>query len=150
MNTCRSNRHLIRGRFKGGGLWGMHGSAPLVVFIVVIIGHIQHQGNGTHLLFLICTGPLISQATYVLIGVGSTILSVTIIELISVQSPYSMKDLLFGTYFAITDVYQFISSTLLVPFTSRKLQSDGVHPPHGGCLFSILLLLCLIAFDCFC
>ena len=64
----------------------MHGSAPLVVFIVVIIGHIQHQGNGTHLLFLICTGSLISQATYVLIGVGSTILSVTIIEFISACS----------------------------------------------------------------
>ena len=129
----------------------MHGSAPLVVFIVVIIGHIQHQGNGTHLLFLICTGRLISQATYMLIGVGSTIrLSVTIIEFISAQSPYSMKGLLFGTYFAIIDVYQFISSTLLVPFTSRKLQSDGVHPPHKGCLFSLLLLRCLIAFDCFC
>ena len=82
----------------------------------------------------------------VLIGVGSTILSVTIIELISAQSRYFMKGLLFGTYFAITDVYQFLSSTLLVPFTSRKLQSDGVHPPHRGCLFSILLLLRLIAF----
>jgi hypothetical protein len=57
-----------------------------------------------------------------------------------------MKGLLLGTYFAITGVYQFLSSVLIVPFTLNKPESNGLHPPHIGCMFGYFLLLCLIAF----
>ena len=73
-------------------------------------------------------------------------MTVTIFEFISAQSPYSMKGLLLGTHFAITGVYQFLSSVLLVPFTLHRPESGGLHPPPIGCMFGYFLLLCLIAF----
>ena len=132
------------------------------VFVVDVIGHIQHQGNDTQCIYKFVPPNANSSSYYdvltlnmhwavnipssVLIGIGSTVVTATIFEFISAQSPYSMKGLLLGTHFAITGVYQFFSFIALVPFTSRKLQSDGLYPPHIGCLFGYLLLLCLIAF----
>ena len=131
----------------------------LLIYIVDVIGHIQHQGNDTQCFYIAPNNIskyydisflemhwTVNIPSNVLVGIGSTILTVTILEFISAQSPYSMKGLLFGTHFAITGVYQFLSACLSVPFISRKLPSDGVHRPHIGCLFGYLLLLCLIAF----
>ena len=56
-----------------------------------------------------------------------------------------MKGLLLGTYFAITGVYQFISSVMLVPFISNKFQTSVHYPPHTGCLFGSSLYVCAIA-----
>ena len=134
----------------------------LTLFIVDVIGHIQHQGNDTQCIYkFVLPGTnysgyydvvsldmhwAVNIPSSVLTGIGSTVVTVTIFEFISAQSPHSMKGLLLGTHFAITGVYQFFSSIALVPFTSHKLWSDGLHSPHIGCLFGYLLLLCLVAF----
>ena len=132
----------------------------LAVFIVDVVGHAQHQGNNTQCVYKFVPtnssgyydiSPLnmhwaVNIPSNTLIGIGSTILIVTVFEFISAQSPHSMKGLLLGTHFAITGVYQFLSSVLLVPFTLHEVQSGGPHPSHIGCMFGYFLLLCLISF----
>ena len=131
----------------------------LVIFTIDVIGHIQHQGNGTKCIYIVPSNFsnyydisylemhwAVNIPSNMLIGIGSTTVTVTIFEFISAQSPYSMKGLLLGTHFAITGVYQFLSSVLLVPFTLHRPESGGLHPPPIGCMFGYFLLLCLIAF----
>ena len=80
-----------------------------------------------------------------LIGIGPTLLTVTIFEFISAQSPHAMKGLLLGTYFAISGMYQFIASVVLVPFASHNFWTTKRHPSWAGCLFGYFLFLCLVA-----
>ena len=123
------------------------------IFLVDVVGHAQYQGNGTQCVIVFNADsyaniPSLGMhwAVYipsnVLIGVGPTLVTVTIFEFISAQSPHSMKGLLLGAYFAITGLYQFISSVALVPF---NFQINGQHPSHTGCLFGYFLFICLIA-----
>ena len=131
----------------------------LVIFTVDVIGHVQHQGNDTQCIYIAPSNLsnyydisflemhwAVNIPSNMLIGIGSTTVTVTIFEFISAQSPYSMKGLLLGTHFAITGMYQFLSSVLLVPFTLHKPESDELHLPHIGCMFGYFLLLCLIVF----
>ena len=127
----------------------------LSIFVVDAVGHIQHNRNTTHSL---CIFNFIYNETSnefdvphlymhwsvyvpsnVLIGIGPTLVTVTIFEFISAQSPHSMKGLLLGTYYAIGGVYQFISSIALLPFTLLSI------PSKFGCLFGYLLFLCITA-----
>ena len=67
--------------------------------------------------------------TDVLLGVGSTLVMVTVLEFISAQSPHSMKGLLFGVFFGIRGIFQSISSIALFPFTSRVIWGNrGLSP----------------------
>ena len=130
----------------------------LSIFFADTIGHIQYQRNDTQCIVLYLSGvsyvdisslgmhwaTLIPST--VLIGIGPPLVTVTIFEFISAQSPHTMKGLLLGTYFAITGVYQFISSVALVPFISHKFQTNGHQLPHTGCLFGYFLYICIIAF----
>ena len=126
----------------------------LSIFIIEVAGHAQYEGNDSHCInhitFNGTTGFLnmhwiVYIPSNLLIGIGPTLLTVTIFEFISAQSPHSMKGLLLGTYFAIRGIYQFISSVALVPFSSHKFWTTRHHPARVGCLFGYLLFLCLIA-----
>ena len=127
----------------------------LSMFFVDAIGHIEYQRNDTQCIVLYndfevdITSLGMHWAVFipsnVLIGIGPALVTVSIFEFISAQSPHSMKGLLLGTYFAITGVYQFISSVALVPFISNKFQTSVHYPPHTGCLFGYSLYVCVIA-----
>ena len=81
----------------------------------------------------------------ILIGIGPTLVTVTIFEFISAQSPHSMKGFLLGTYFAISGFYQFVSSCILIPFSLDKVWASGDYPPHTGCVFGYFIVICTIA-----
>ena len=83
------------------------------------------------------------------IGIGPMLVIVTIFEFISARSPHSMKGLLLETYFAITGIFQFISSALLLPFPSRNFWAGGHYPPHTGCLFGYFISTCVISLIAF-
>jgi peptide/histidine transporter 3/4 len=130
----------------------------LSLFLVDAIGHIQYQRNDTQCIVLFSESDdslfdvsslgmhwAVFIPSNVLIGIGPPLVTVTIFEFISAQSPHAMKGLLLGTYYAITGVYQFISSVALVPFFSYKFQSSG-YLPRTGCLFGYSLYICVIAF----
>ena len=128
----------------------------LSIFFVDIIGHTQYQGNGTQCIVVYDSDYDVDisslgmhWAVYipsnVLVGLGPTIVTVTIFEFISAQSPHSMKGLLLGTYYAITGVYQFMSSVVLVPFTSYEFQANRQSLPRYGCLFGYFLFVSFIA-----
>ncbi len=131
----------------------------LSLFLVDAIGHIEYQRNDTQCIVLFSESDdslfdisslgmhwAVFIPSNVLIGIGPPLVTVTIFEFISAQSPHTMKGLLLGTYYAITGVYQFISSVGLVPFISYKFQTSGQYLPHTGCLFGYFLYLCVIAF----
>ena len=118
----------------------------LSIFFVDTIGHIQYQRNDTQCIvlyfsdaFYVDTSLGMHWAAFipsnVLNGIGPPLVTMTVFEFISAQSPHIMKGLLLGTYYAITGVYQFISSIALVPFISYKFQTNGQYLPHTGCLF---------------
>ena len=127
----------------------------LSIFFVDLIGHVQHQRNITQCILVFDEDYYdisylgVHWAAFipsnVLIGIGPTLVTVTIFEFISAQSPHSMKGLLLGTYYAITGVYQCISSVALVPFISDDFQNKVQHPPHTGCLFGYSVFVCITA-----
>ena len=84
----------------------------------------------------------------VLLGIGPLIVTATIFELISAQSPHSMKGLLIGVFFAVKGAFQLISSIMLFPFSSDSIWAKGQmreHPPVTNCGFSYLLFTIVIA-----
>ena len=129
----------------------------LSIVAIDFVGHFQSRGNKTHSLCMLnftvneTSGDFIIPSinmhwsvyipTNVLIGIGPTLVTVTIFEFISAQSPHSMKGLLLGTYYAIVGIYQFISSILLLPFSSQKF---WIISSSTGCLFGYLLFTTVI------
>ena len=81
-------------------------------------------------------------APNMLLGIGPSLVAVSIIEFISAQSPHSMKGLLLGAFFSITGVFQFIGSVLIVPFA--RYTKDKYYPGFS-CLFDYLILILVIA-----
>ena len=127
----------------------------LSIFFVDVTGHVQYPRNDSQCIVLFTEEPYVDLSSLsmhwaafipsnVLIGIGPALVTVSIFEFISAQSPHAMKGLLLGTYYAITGVYQFISSIVLVPFISRKFQTSGQHPPHTGCLFGYFVCVSVI------
>ena len=130
----------------------------LSIFIVDTIGHIQYNRNTTHSICIfnftfnetnsefdvphLYMHWSVNIPSNVLIGIGPTLVTVTIFEFISAQSPHSMKGLLLGTYYAISGMYQFISSITLLPFTSMSILSIL---SKFGYLFGYLLVACIIS-----
>ena len=125
-------------------------------FFVDVIGHTQYQGSGTQCI-VVYDGDYdvdisslgMHWAVYipsnVLVGIGPTIVTVTIFEFISAQSPHSMKGLLLGTYYAFSGVFQFMSSVVLVPFTTYEFQAHGQSVPRTGCLLGYFLFVSFVA-----
>ena len=58
------------------------------------------------------------------LAMGTPIVVATILELISAQSPHSMKGLLIGVFFAIKGFFQLTSSIALVPISSYSIWSN--------------------------
>ncbi len=129
------------------------------ILIVETVGHLQFDGRQTECIFdftinistesqfLFDVPHLgINWTGYVLcnffVGIGSPLVTVTIFEFISAQSPHSMKGLLLGMYYFITGVYQFMSSVAIVPFSI--LHGTLAISSYVGCLFGYLLLICVI------
>ena len=128
------------------------------VLIVETIGHLQFDGHQTECIFdftvnitkshLFFDVPHldINWAVFILcnffVGIGSPLVTVTVFEFISAQSPHSMKGLILGMYYFITGVYQFISSVAIVPFSVLHVES-GISS-YVGCLFGYILLICVI------
>jgi peptide/histidine transporter 3/4 len=148
---CRNHTPSIFCRL-GCGI-GLYILGALSIFFVEIAGHVQYQENDMYCINRITSNGTagylnLHWAAYIpsnlLIGIGPTLLTVTVFEFISAQSPHTMKGLLLGTYFAISGMYQFIASVVLVPFASHNFWTNK-HPSRAGCLFGYFLFLCLIA-----
>ena len=81
----------------------------------------------------------------ILLGIGSTLVIVTVFEFISAQSPHSMKGLLFGIFFGIRGIFQSVSSIALFPFTSRVIWGNrGLSPISclsGYFIFTVIAAL---------
>ena len=65
----------------------------------------------------------------IFLGVGSTLITVSVFQFISAQSPHSMKGLLFGVFFGIRAIFQSISSIALLPFTSHVIWDNRTLSP---------------------
>ena len=135
----------------------LHFLGVVYVFVVDTTGHALYQGNDTQcILWFVPTSTggyydvssldmhwAVNIPTNFLFGIGSTLVTATIFEFISAQSPQSMKGLLLGTYYALTGIFQFITFLSLVPFISdRFLQHYG----QTGCLFGYLVTICVLTF----
>ena len=84
----------------------------------------------------------------VLLGIGPPIVTATVFEFISAQSPHSMKGLLIGVFFVIKGFFQLISSIALVPISSDSIWSKGSigeHPPVTNCGFTYFLFTIVVA-----
>ena len=83
----------------------------------------------------------------IFLGIGSTLVTVSVLEFICAQSPHSMKGLLFGVFFCIRGIFQSISSIALFSFTSRVIWVITIHHLLAVFLatsFLLLLLQCLV------
>ena len=94
--------------------------------------------------------------TYVLVisnllyGIAAPLVSITVFEFISAQSPHTMKGLLLGVYYALRGLFVVLGSVSTLPFAQERLWGDQ----HGkfGCGFyyylsnSAFSVLGLVAF----
>ena len=144
--------------FRLGGSILIYFFGALSIFVLDIIGHAQHHESKSECIFNFTYNHSTHQfniphlgmhwAIYLpsslLIGIGSPLVTVTIFEFISAQSPHSMKGLLLGTYYAVQGIYRFINSVMLVPVSMNSIWENELYPPHTGCLFGYLLSTCTI------
>ena len=122
-----------------------------------VAGHVHSKANTTQCIFSVhrINGSLTTAhlgmhwsvlvLPNILLGVGPSLVTVTIFEFISAQSPHSMKGLLLGVFFAITGVFQFLSSLALTPFSSQKIWARDEHSPVISCLSGYLFFTCVVA-----
>ena len=83
----------------------------------------------------------------ILLGIGPTVLMATVLEFISAQSPHSMKGFLFGIFFAIRGVFQFLGSIAVFIFSSQRIWGSSLmreHPPAVSCLSRWLIFLSVV------
>ena len=111
------------------------------VFVVDTIGHaLYHQEDNTQCIAYFVKNVSVQYydisslnmhwavniPTNILFGIGPTLVTATVFEFISDQSPHSMKGLFLGTYYAISGVYQIVSSLVLLPLV---ITGDDLHYP---------------------
>ena len=69
----------------------------------------------------------------------------TTFEFITAQSPYAMKGLLVGVFFAIMGIFEFLGSLMLLPFYLPQYWSnDNIEVPVVNCGFGYLLSVCAV------
>ena len=84
-----------------------------------------------------------------LLGIGPLIVITTTYELISAQSPQSMKGLIIGVFFAIRGLFHFLNSIIIIPFSLPYPWASGrmlENPPVTNCGFVYLLFTCVVGF----
>ena len=130
----------------------------ICLLVIELAGHGVQDRNHTKCLFNATTSndnsslvfPLLGVHWSVLvpfdllIGIGPTLVTVTMLEFISAQSPRSMKGFLFGLFFAIRGIFQLITSIMLTPFASMKVW-NSMLPTNVSCLSGYLLLICIVS-----
>ena len=94
----------------------------LSVFLIDIIGHIQHSSNHCFIQHLSTSDLGISVyyliIPYILNALNAILFYTAIYEFICAQSPHAMKGLLIGTFFLIKGLFRFLGVTaVLIPFT---------------------------------
>ena len=121
----------------------------LSVLAVDSIGHhIKNETNVTycidHLPILLSLGMhwSVMLPSVIFLGIGPTLMTTTIFEFISAQSPHSMKGFLFGVFFAIRGVFQLFGSISVFLFSSQKIWEKSVTSLN--CLSCCLLFLCVV------
>ena len=83
----------------------------------------------------------------ILLSIAPTVLTASVFEFISAQSPHTMKGFLFGVFFAIRGMFQFFGSISLFVLTSKKIWASSLikeHPPTISCLSRAILFLCAV------
>ena len=81
------------------------------------------------------------------IQIGPLIAITTAFEFISAQSPLSMKGLIIGVSFAVRGLFQFINSTIIIPFSLPYPWGSGKmseSPPVTDCGFVYLQFTCVV------
>jgi peptide/histidine transporter 3/4 len=91
-----------------------------------------------HLPWVVVLFPATLQA------VAPAMMVTTILEFITAQSPYSMRGLLVGIFFAIMGFFQFIGSLILLPFYLPHFWSTEGNAPLVNCGFGYLVTICTI------
>ena len=59
--------------------------------------------------------------TNLLYGTAAPLINITILEFISAQSPYSMKGLLLGVFYAFRGLFTIVGSVATFPFAQKSL-----------------------------
>ena len=77
-------------------------------------------------------------------AVAPAMMTATILEFITAQSPYSMRGLLVGMFFAIMGFFQFVGSLILLPFYLPHFWSTEGNSPLVDCSFGYLVTICAI------
>ena len=62
--------------------------------------------------------------TNVLYGIAAPLISITVYEFISAQSPHTMKGLLLGVFYAFKGLFITLGSILTIPFAQETLWGD--------------------------
>ena len=137
----------------------------LSMLAIDLAGHlhsVNDQGTGSYCMFTLTTDNNTHTFTYpvlempwavlilpnILLGIGPQIVTATIFEFISAQSPHSMKGLLIGVFFAIKGIFQLISSMMLFPFSADSIWARAhisKSSPVINCGFSYLLFTFVVA-----
>ena len=81
----------------------------------------------------------------IFLGIGPTLITATVFEFISAQSPHSMKGFLFGVFFVIRGVFQLFGSMVVFLFGSQIIWKNSVMREGISCLSRGILFLCVIA-----
>ena len=132
------------------------------LLIIDVIGHslnIADGHNGTQCMFEVyrtnvtISYPALNMHWSVLIPanllmeIGPLIVIATTFEFISAQSPQSMKGFLIGVFFAIRGFFQFLNSTIILPFSLKHPWASGEmleNHPGISCGFVYLSLTCVV------
>ena len=135
----------------------------LSFFIIDIIGHTlvshtsecfltmtPHMFNYSDVHMPLGISPLFLIIPRVFYSCGYFVFYVAIFEFICAQSPYSMKGILVGMFFAIRGVFQLLGAlVIMLPFVGWSLSSSF---PSCGFVFHIINLVValfgLVAFTC--
>ena len=120
---------------------------------VDLIGHLLYynQKQVGAVCMLTDKGNLTLNLPWIVVVVPTTLQAVapammitTILEFITAQSPYSMRGLLVGVFFAIMGFFQFVGSLILLPFYFPHFWSTGGNAPVVNCGFGYLVTICAI------
>ena len=83
----------------------------------------------------------------IFLGIGPALVTATVFEFISAQSPLSMKGFLLGVFFAIRGIFHLFGSIAVFLFASQTIWESSMrteHPPAISCLSRTLLFLSVV------